>query len=85
MTQKAAAIVGVADLVSPTGCLNLDVRAMEVAVVREALAEAGLAIADVDAVFCSTGVMASAELAEYLRIIPRWTDSTMTAVRASRC
>jgi acetyl-CoA acetyltransferase len=78
MTQKAAAIVGVADLVSPTGCLNLDVRAMEVAVVREALAEAGLAIADVDAVFCSTGVMASAELAEYLRIIPRWTDSTMT-------
>jgi acetyl-CoA acetyltransferase len=51
---------------------------MEVAVVREALADAGLSITDVDAVFCSTGVMATAELAEYLRIVPRWTDSTMT-------
>jgi acetyl-CoA acetyltransferase len=78
MTQEPAAIVGVADLVSPTGRLGLEVRAMEVAVVREALTDAGLTIADIDAVFCSTGVMASAELAEYLRIIPRWTDTTMT-------
>ncbi len=80
MTPPAAAIVGVADLVSPTGRLGLEVRAMEVAVIREALADAGLTIADVDAVFSTslTGVLASADLAEYLRIVPRWTDTTMT-------
>lgn len=78
MTRDPAAIAGVADLVSPTGCLDRQVRAMELAVVREALADAGLGIADVDAVFCSTGVIPSLELAEYLRIVPRWTDSTMT-------
>jgi acetyl-CoA acetyltransferase len=78
VTRGAAAIVGVSDLVSPTGRLDLASRAMEVAVVREALADAGLTIADVDGVFCATGVMASAELAEYLRVIPRWTDTTMT-------
>ena len=78
MKRETAAIVGVADLVSPTGRLDLPVRAMEVTVVREALADAGLAIGDVDAVFCSTGMIASAELAEYLRVVPRWTDSTMT-------
>jgi acetyl-CoA acetyltransferase len=78
MSGEVAAIVGVADLVSPTGRLDLEVRAMEVAVIREALADAGLTIADVDAVFCSTGVIASAELAEYLRVVPRWTDTTMT-------
>jgi acetyl-CoA acetyltransferase len=78
MTANPAAIVGVADLVSPTGRLDLEVRAMEVAVVREALADAGLTIGDVDGVFCSTGVLASAELAEYLGVVPLWTDSTMT-------
>jgi acetyl-CoA acetyltransferase len=78
MTQEAAAIVGVADLVSPTGCLDMEVRAMEVSVIRAALADAGLTVADVDAVFCSTGVIPSAEVAEYLRIVPRWTDTTMT-------
>jgi acetyl-CoA acetyltransferase len=78
MTRDPAAIAGVADLVSPTGCLDRQVRAMELALVREALADARLGIADVDAVFCSTGVIPSLELAEYLRIVPRWTDSTMT-------
>jgi acetyl-CoA acetyltransferase len=78
MKPDAAAIVGVADLVSPTGRLDLEVRAMEVAVIREALADAGLTIADVDGVFCATGVMASAEVAEYLRVVPRWSDTTMT-------
>ncbi len=78
MTQEAAAIVGVADLVSPTGRLDMEVRAMEVSVIRAALADAGLTVADVDAVFCSTGVMASTEVAEYLRIVPTWTDTTMT-------
>jgi acetyl-CoA acetyltransferase len=70
----------VADAVSPTGELEGTVRAIEVQVIREALADAGLAIGDVDAVFsCTTpGWAASMELAEYLGLAPRWTDSTLT-------
>ncbi len=73
-----ASIVGVADAVSPTGKLDLHGRELEVSVVREALGDAGLTLADVDGVCCATGMMASVELAEYLGIRPRWTDSTMT-------
>ena len=75
-----AAIVGVADAVSPTGELEGTVRALEVRMIREALDDAGLAISDVDAVFSnlSSGWAPSLELAEYLRIAPRWTDSTQT-------
>ena len=78
--RGAAAIVGVSDAVSPTGELDGSVRALEVQVIREALEDAGLGIADVDAVFCATssGWAASMELAEYLGIAPRWTDSTLT-------
>jgi acetyl-CoA acetyltransferase len=78
--RGAAAIVGVADAVSPTGELEGSLRAIEVAVIREALDDAGLAIGDVDAVFCCTspGWAPSLELAEYLGIAPRWTDSTQT-------
>ncbi len=75
-----AAIVGVADAVSPTGELEGSVRALEVQVIREALDDAGLAIGDVDAVFSnlSAGWAPSMELAEYLGLAPRWTDSTQT-------
>lgn len=78
--RGAAAIVGVSDAVSPTGELEGSVRALEVRVIREALADAGLAIGDVDGLFsCTTpGWAASLELAEYLGIAPRWTDSTQT-------
>jgi acetyl-CoA acetyltransferase len=78
--RGAAAVVGVADAVSPTGELEGSVRSLEVAVVREALADAGLTLADVDAVACCTGgiMMHSLELAEYLGVHPRWTDSTQT-------
>ena len=78
--RGAAAIVGVADAVSPTGELDGTVRALEVQVIREALADAGLTIADVDGLFSCTspGWAASLELAEYLGIAPRWTDSTQT-------
>ena len=78
--RGAAAIVGVADAVSPTGELEGTVRALEVQVIREALDDAGLTIADVDGLFsCTTpGWAASLELAEYLGIAPRWTDSTQT-------
>jgi acetyl-CoA acetyltransferase len=78
--RGAAAIVGVADAVSPTGELDGTVRALEAQVIREALEEAGLTIADVDGLAtCTTpGWAASVELAEYLGISPRWTDSTQT-------
>ena len=78
--RAKAAIVGVADAVSPTGELDGTVRGLEVRMIREALDDAGLAISDVDAVFSnlSSGWAPSLELAEYLRIAPRWTDSTQT-------
>jgi acetyl-CoA acetyltransferase len=71
-------VVGVADAVSPIGLLDGSVRALEVQVIREALDDAGLTIADVDGVASciAPGWAASLELAEYLGIAPRWTDST---------
>ena len=78
--RGAAAIVGVSDAVSPTGELDGSVRSLEVQVIREALDDAGLTIADVDGLFSCTspGWAASLELAEYLGIAPQWTDSTLT-------
>ena len=75
-----AAIVGVADAVSPTGELEGTTRALEVTMIREALDDAGLTIDDVDAVFSNTsaGWAPTLDLAEYLGISPRWTDSTNT-------
>ncbi len=73
--RAVAAIVGVADAVSPTGELELTGRALEAAMVAEALADAGLTLDDVDGV-CHAG--SSMQLAEYLGIHPRFTDSTMT-------
>ena len=73
--RGAAAIVGVADLASPTGELDLRGRALEVAMVEAALADAGLTLDDVDGV-CHP--MSSMLFAEYLGIHPRFTDSTMT-------
>lgn len=79
--RGAAAIVGVADAVSPTGELEGTVRGLEAAVVAEALEDAGLSLSDVDGVFAATGTgwAHSMELAEYLGVRnPRWTDSTST-------
>jgi acetyl-CoA acetyltransferase len=74
-----AAIAGVSDLVSPTGELEGSIRSIELAVIREALDDAGLTVADVDGIFACVGnFMPSMELAEYLGIQPRWTDSTQT-------
>ncbi len=73
--RGAAAIVGVADAVSPTGELELTGRALEATMVAEALADAGLTLDDVDGV-CHAG--SSMQLAEYLGVHPRFTDSTMT-------
>src|SRR5580658_11038077 len=73
--RGAAAIVGVADDVSPTGELELTGRALEVAMVLAALDDAGLTLADVDGVCHAESSMG---LAEYLGVHPRFTDSTMT-------
>jgi acetyl-CoA acetyltransferase len=73
--RGAAALVGVADAVSPTGELELHGRALEAAMVREALDDAALELSDVDGV-CHTG--SSVAFAEYLGIHPTFTDSTST-------
>jgi acetyl-CoA acetyltransferase len=68
-----AAIVGVADDVSPTGELDRSGRALEAAMIKAALDDAGLTLADVDGV-CHA--MSAVGLAEYLGIHPRYLDST---------
>jgi acetyl-CoA acetyltransferase len=73
--RGAAAIVGVADDVSPTGELDRTGRELEVAMVLEALEDAGLALADVDGVCHPESAVA---FAEYLGIHPVFTESTMT-------
>jgi acetyl-CoA acetyltransferase len=70
-----AAVVGVADAASPTGDLELHGRALEAAMVREALDDAGLDISDVDGLFSAGDAMG---LPEFLGLQPRWLDSTMT-------
>ncbi len=50
VVTRDAAIVGVAEAVSPTGVLDLYGRELEAAMVREALADAGLMLADVDGI-----------------------------------
>jgi acetyl-CoA acetyltransferase len=68
-----AAIVGVADAASPTGELDTRGRVLEAAMIREALDDAGLTLADVDGICCSgiaTGV------AEYLDLRPSFVEGT---------
>ena len=72
--RGATALVGVADAVSPTGELDRRGRALEAAMVLEALDDAGLGLADVDGL-CHTGNVTG--LAEYLGIHPRFLDGTM--------
>jgi acetyl-CoA acetyltransferase len=73
--RGAAAIVGVADAVSPTGELDDHGRALEARVVKEALEDAGLTLADVDGI-CHP--MSSVSFAEFLGVHPRFTESTQT-------
>jgi acetyl-CoA acetyltransferase len=70
------AVVGAADIASPTGELGMDALALQALMARAALADAGLTLKDVDAVFAAGGYGASMEIAEYLGIQPRYTDST---------
>jgi acetyl-CoA acetyltransferase len=73
--RGAAAIVGVADDVSPTGELDRSGRALEVAMILAALEDAGLTLADVDGVCHAESAVG---LAEYLGVHPTFTESTMT-------
>jgi len=72
--RGAAAIVGVADIASPTGELDTRGRALEVAMIRAALDDAGLTLDDVDGV-CHAG--SPTALAEFLGIQPRYVDGTV--------
>ena len=71
--RGAAAIVGVHDAASPTGVLDGHGRALEARMIKAALDDAGLTVADVDGVTCA-GMPAG--LAEYLGIHPRYVDGT---------
>jgi acetyl-CoA acetyltransferase len=73
--RGAAAIVGIADDASPTGELELHGRALEAAMIDQALGDAGLGRADVDGLCHTTSSVA---LAEYLGIHPRYAESTST-------
>jgi acetyl-CoA acetyltransferase len=73
--RAEAAIVGVADVASPTGELERFGRALEVAMIREALDDAGLTLDDVDGV--AYGGMPNG-IAEYLGLEPHYLDGTMT-------
>ncbi|HET7720419.1 MAG TPA: hypothetical protein VFK43_10665, partial [Acidimicrobiales bacterium] len=76
--RGAAAIVGAVDAVSPTGALGRTDAQLEVEVIRGALDDAGLSIADVDCLMTTNGLMGSLELGERLGVRGRFTDSTMT-------
>jgi acetyl-CoA acetyltransferase len=72
--RGAAALVGVADAASPTGELDSHGRALEVAMVHEALADAGLTLDDVDGVAYAGS---AAGFAEYLGVRPTYLDGTV--------
>ncbi|HET8618131.1 MAG TPA: acetyl-CoA acetyltransferase [Acidimicrobiales bacterium] len=72
--RGAAAIVGVTDIASPTGELDSHGRALEATMIHQALADAGLTLADVDGV-CHAG--SPAALAEFLGVQARYLDGTM--------
>ena len=77
-TRGVAAIVGVADEVSPTGVLERYGRDLHTSVARAALLDAGLTFADVDGIAAVGNLMQASELAEHLGVRPRWVDNTMT-------
>jgi acetyl-CoA acetyltransferase len=67
--------VGVADDVSPTGMLERTGIELEAAMIKDALDDAGLSLADVDGVAHAWN---AGGLAEYLGIHPTYVDGTMT-------
>src|SRR5438309_250035 len=77
--KKRVAIVG-ADETDSIGIVpDMTPIMMHAQAARNALRDAGIDKSEVDAVFtCGIGGMASTQLCEYLGIIPKFTDSTMT-------
>jgi acetyl-CoA acetyltransferase len=71
--RGAAAIVGIAEEASPTGELDVHGRALEARVIKAALDDAGLTLADVDGVAYAGS---SLDLAEFLGISPVFTEAT---------
>ena len=68
-----AAIVGVADTASPSGELDTRGHVLEAAMIRDALDDAGLTLAEVDGICCS-GLVTG--IAEYLDLRPRFVEGT---------
>jgi len=75
--RGAAAVVGVADIASPTGALGRAERDLQLEMIAAALDDAGMTIDDVDGLATAGFGLPGLELAEALAIHPRWTDSTM--------
>lgn len=73
--RGAAAVVGIAEAASPTGELPEWGRALEAQVIREALDDAGLTVADVDGV---AHAWSSLDLAEFLGVSAIFTEATYT-------
>jgi acetyl-CoA acetyltransferase len=73
--RGAAAIVGISEVVSPTGELDIWGRALEAEVVKQALDDSGLTLADVDGV---AHAWSSLDLAELFGISPVFTEATYT-------
>jgi acetyl-CoA acetyltransferase len=71
--RGAAAIVGIAEEASPTGELDCWGRALEARVIKAALDDAGLTLADVDGV---AHAGSSLDLAEFLGITPTFSEAT---------
>ena len=76
--RASAAIVGAADIVSPTGKLGRGTRELELTAIRDALLDAGLRPGDVDGLALTGGISAPLDVAEYLGIEPRYVDTTMS-------
>ncbi|MEO6511547.1 MAG: acetyl-CoA acetyltransferase [Nocardioides sp.] len=73
--QPGVAIVGVAE--SDLGVTGRSILTLQTQAVTRALADAGLSLAEVDGV-ATTGIsrFSATQLADYLGLVPRWTDST---------
>ena len=76
MTSRQPVIVGVAE--SALGVTGKTIPELQTEAALAALADAGLRLEDVDALFTNgIGRFPAALMAEYLGIFPTWTDSTM--------
>ncbi|MFD1825472.1 MULTISPECIES: acetyl-CoA acetyltransferase [Mumia] len=73
--MSGVAIVGAAE--SDLGVTDLSILGLQTQAVTRALADAGLSLFDVDGI-ATTGIsrFSATQLADYLGIVPTWTDST---------